>query len=89
MFAELALGALIVLGIFAAFMIWAVFPLLAFAVCGAAYGLIRFGVPALGRGAVAFERLAIRAVRRALQPLAAWALQDGAPAYATETRRRR
>lgn len=79
--AELALGALIILGIFAAFMVWAVFPLLSFAICGAAYGLIRNGAPALGRGALAFERGAIRAVRRGLHPLAVWALREPAPAY--------
>lgn len=81
--AELALGALIVLGIFAAFMVWAVFPLLSFAVCSAAYGLIRHGAPALGRGAMAFERGMIHVLRQALRPLAVWALREPARVYAS------
>jgi hypothetical protein len=82
---ELAGGALIVLGIFAAFMVWAIFPLLPFLIAGAIYGAVRYGVPAVARGAVAVEHGAARAVRWALHPLATWALHEPAP---VQSRRR-
>jgi hypothetical protein len=82
---ELAGGALIVLGIFAAFMVWAIFPLLPFIIAGAIYGAVRYGVPAIARAAVAVEHGAARAVRWALHPLATWALHEPAT---VQTRRR-
>jgi hypothetical protein len=78
----LASGALIILGIFAAFMVWAVFPLIPFLVTGACYGAIRHGAPAVARGAVAVECAVIRGLRRALRPLATWALHEPAPVQA-------
>jgi hypothetical protein len=77
---ELAGGALIVLGVFAAFMVWAVFPLIPFALMGVAYATVRYGVPALARGAVVAERSAVQAVRWTLFPLAVWALRAPMPA---------
>jgi hypothetical protein len=71
---------LIILGIFAAFMIWAIFPLLPFIILGAAYGTVRYGLPALGRLAVTVEEGAVAAVRWVLFPVATWAL--GKPARA-------
>lgn len=82
---ELASGALIVLGIFAAFMVWAVFPLLPFVITGAIYAMARYGVPALARGAVAAEQAVVGAVRWSLRPLAVWALNEPVP---VEARRR-
>jgi hypothetical protein len=79
---ELAGGALIVLGIFAAFMVWAVFPLLPFVITGAIYAAIRYGAPALARGAVVVEHAVVGAVRGALRPLATWALHEPAPVQA-------
>lgn len=78
---EFASGALIILGIFAAFMVWAIFPILPFFLMGAIYAAGRYGVPALGRAAVAAEDAALAGIRWALHPLAVWALQ-GAPAVA-------
>jgi hypothetical protein len=74
-------GALVVFGIFAAFMVWAIFPLLPFLVMGAIYATVRHGVPALGRAAVAVERGAVAAVRWVLHPVAVWALRGREPAY--------
>lgn len=82
---ELAIGALIVLGVFAAFMVWAVFPLLPFVLTGAAYFAVRHGVPALARGMAAAEHAVVGAVRWSLRPLAIWALHEPAP---IQTRRR-
>lgn len=79
---ELAGGALIVLGIFAAFMVWAVFPLLPFVITGAIYAAVRYGVPALTRGAVVAEHAVVGAARRALRPLATWAMHEPAPVQA-------
>lgn len=79
---ELAGGALIVLGIFAAFMVWAVFPLLPFVITGAIYAAVRYGAPALARGAVVAEHAVVGAVRLALRPLATWALHEPAPVQA-------
>jgi hypothetical protein len=79
---ELAGGALIVLGIFAAFMVWAIFPLLPFIIAGVFYGAVRYGVPALARGAVVAEHAVVGAVRRALRPVATWALHEPAPVQA-------
>ena len=77
---ELAGGMLVILGIFAAFMVWAIFPLLPFIILGAAYGTVRYGVPALARLAVTVEEGAVAAVRWVLFPVATWAL--GKPAQA-------
>lgn len=82
---ELASGALIVLGIFAAFMVWAVFPLLPFVITGVIYAAVRYGVPALARGAVLAEHAVVGAVRLALRPVATWALHEPA---AVQARRR-
>lgn len=79
---ELASGVLIVLGIFAAFMVWAVFPLLPFVITGAIYAFFRYGLPALARGAVLAEQAAVGGVRRALRPVASWALHEPAPVHA-------
>jgi hypothetical protein len=76
----LAGGALIVLGIFTAFMVWAVFPLIPFALIGAAYATVRYGAPAVARAAVVVEEQAVQAVRWALQPVAVWALRGPMPA---------
>ena len=77
---ELAGGMLIILGIFAAFMVWAIFPILPFIILGAAYGTVRFCVPALARLAVRAEEGAVAAVRWALFPVAVWALGKRAEA---------
>lgn len=79
---ELASGTLIVLGIFAAFMVWAVFPLLPFVITGVIYAVVRYGVPALARGAVLAEHTVVGAVRLALRPVATWALHEPAPVQA-------
>lgn len=84
---EMAGGALIALAIFIAFMGWALLPLIPFALTGAAYAAIRYGVPALGRMAVAFEHAVTLAVRRALQPVAVWALAEPEAARAAARRR--
>ncbi|UCF21303.1 MAG: hypothetical protein JSU87_07965 [Gemmatimonadota bacterium] len=76
---DLAGGALIVLGIFTAFMIWAIFPLVPFLLMGAVYAFGRHGVPALARAALAVEAGAINAVRWILHPLAVWALSGSQP----------
>lgn len=75
-------GALAILAIFAAFMLWAIFPLMPFILMGAVYALVRYGVPALGRAAVAVERGTITAVRWLLHPMAVWALRGPEPATA-------
>jgi hypothetical protein len=85
----LVAGAAVILGIFAAFMIWATFPLLSFAIFGGLYGAIRYGVPALGRAAVKVEGWAVNAVRLALFPVAVWTLRGAQPAGAIQTGRRR
>ncbi len=77
---ELAGGALIVLGIFIAFMGWAVLPLIPFAIMGAVYATLRYGVPAVAHAAVVVEQKSVQAVRWALAPVAIWALQS--PAHA-------
>ncbi len=74
-FLDLIGGALAILGIFAAFMLWAIFPLMPFILMGAAYALVRYGLPALGRGAVALEHATIAGVRWILHPVAVWALR--------------
>jgi hypothetical protein len=81
-FFDLIGGALAILGIFAAFMLWAIFPLMPFIILGAIYALIRYGMPALGRGAVALEHAVIATVRSTLRPVAVWALRDAEPAVA-------
>jgi hypothetical protein len=73
---EFASGALIILGIFAAFMVWAIFPILPFFLMGAIYAAGRYGLPALGRAAVAAEDAALAGIRRVLQPVAVWVLQS-------------
>lgn len=80
-FLEMAGGALIVLGIFTAFMVWVVFPLLPFAIAGMAYAMVRYGVPAVARAAVAAEHGVVQAVRWALFPVAVWALRGPQLAY--------
>ena len=45
-------------------------PMEVFIIAGAMYGAVRYGVPAVARGAVAVEHGAARAVRWALHPLA-------------------
>jgi len=77
---ELAGGVLVILSIFAAFMIWAIFPLMPFLLIGAAYGAVRYGVPALGRAAVAVEHGVSAGLRWVLHPLAVWALRGAEPA---------
>ena len=79
-FLDLIGGALAILAIFAAFMLWAIFPLMPFILMGAVYALIRYGVPALGRAAVAVEHATIAAVRWVLHPVAVWALRGPEPA---------
>lgn len=81
-FFDLIGGALAILAIFAAFMVWAIFPLMPFIIFGAIYALIRYGMPALGRAAVALERGAIAAVRSILHPVAVWTLRGAEPAVA-------
>jgi hypothetical protein len=77
---ELAGGALIVLGIFIAFMGWALLPLIPFAIMGAAYAAVRHGVPAVAHAAVVVEESTVQAIRWALAPVAIWALR--APMHA-------
>lgn len=79
---DLASGALIVLGIFAAFMVWAVFPLVPFFLIGAVYAGFRHGLPALGRAAVAVEHGTVQAIRWALFPVAVWAIRGPVPVHA-------
>jgi hypothetical protein len=81
-FFDLIGGALAILGIFAAFMVWAIFPLMPFIIFGAIYALIRYGMPALGRAAVALERGVIATVRSTLRPVAVWTLHGAEPAVA-------
>jgi hypothetical protein len=78
---EIAGGALIVLGIFAAFMVWAVFPLIPFAIIGGAYATIRYGVPALGRSALLAVQAVAWGVRWLLTPVAVWTLRGAQTAY--------
>lgn len=84
---EMAGGTLIVLAIFIAFMGWALLPLLSFALIGAVYAAFRYGVPALGRAAVALEHTVILALRTALRPVAVWALAEPEPVQAGARRR--
>ena len=87
---EVAGGALIVLGIFAAFMLWAVLPLVPFAIIGGVYAMIRFGIPALGRSAALAAQGIAYGVRWLLTPVAVWTLRAATPAYQYGgTRRRR
>ena len=78
---ELAGGALIVMGIFGAFMIWAVLPLIPFAIIGAAYATVRYGIPAAGRSLVYAAQGVVWGIRWLLTPVAVWALRDVQPAY--------
>ncbi|HSG81795.1 MAG TPA: hypothetical protein VLC48_06085 [Gemmatimonadota bacterium] len=78
---EIAGGALIVLGVFAAFMVWAVLPLISFAIIGGAYATIRYGIPALGRSAVYAAQGIAWGVRWMLTPVAVWTLRGAQPAY--------
>ena len=78
---ELAGGALIVLGIFIAFMVWAVFALLPFAIMGIVYATVRYGVPALARSAAYAADGVVEVVRWVLTPVAVWALRGPQPAY--------
>ncbi|UCC73616.1 MAG: hypothetical protein JSV86_03370 [Gemmatimonadota bacterium] len=75
-------GAFAILGIFVAFMVWAIFPLMPFILMGLVYALVRYGVPALGRAAVAAEQRTVAAVRWLLHPVAVWALRGPEPAVA-------
>jgi hypothetical protein len=75
-------GATAILGIFTAFMLWAVFPLMPFILMGAIYALVRYGAPAMGRAAVAVEHATLAAVRWVLHPVAVWALRSPEPAVA-------
>jgi len=77
---ELAGGTLIVFGIFIAFMGWAVLPLIPFAIAGAAYAMLRYGVPAVAHAAVVVEKKAVQAARFVLYPVAVWALRAPMPA---------
>lgn len=79
---DLASGALIILGIFAAFMTWAIFPILPFLLMGAVYSGVRYGVPAMYRAGAVVEDAAIQSVRWVLYPLAIWTLKRTAPVYA-------
>jgi hypothetical protein len=81
-FFEFIGGALAILAIFAAFMLWAIFPLMPFILMGAVYALIRYGVPALGRAALAVEYGTVAGVRWILHPVAVWALRGPEPATA-------
>ncbi|MGD2216929.1 MAG: hypothetical protein PVJ64_09235 [Gemmatimonadales bacterium] len=81
-FLDLIVGGLTILGIFAAFMLWAVFPLMPFILMGAVYALVRYGLPALGRLGLAVEHGTIAAVRWLLHPIAVWALRAPEPAAA-------
>jgi hypothetical protein len=81
-FLDLVGGALAILGIFAAFMLWAIFPLMPFILMGALYALVRHGLPATMRAAVAVEHRTLAAVRWVLHPVAVWALRGPEPAAA-------
>jgi len=81
-FLDLIGGALVIVGIFSAFMLWAIFPLMPFILMGAVYALVRYGVPALGRAAVVVEHATIAGVRWILHPVAVWALHGAEPAVA-------
>lgn len=85
---DLVGGALVILGIFVAFMVWAIFPLLPFLLIGAVYAAVRYGVPALGRSALAVEQGVIRSLRRVLYPVALWALREPLPALTKRSERR-
>lgn len=84
---DLAAGALIVVGIFAAFMIWCIFPILPFVLMGALYALVRRGLPAFERVTFAAGRATAGAVRRALTPVALWVLEPAAAALQKEVGR--
>jgi hypothetical protein len=86
---DLVAGVGIILGIFVAFMIWATFPLLSFALIGAAYAATRYGLPALGRAAVRVEDRAVAGLRRVLTPVAVWTLRGVTPAAVPGTAGRR
>ncbi|KPK81298.1 MAG: hypothetical protein AMS25_06915 [Gemmatimonas sp. SM23_52] len=86
---DLAGGALVILGIFGAFMVWAIFPLLPFLLIGAVYAGVRHGVPAAGRAALAVEEAVVRGIRWGLHPLALWALREARATSAEQGRRRR
>lgn len=81
-FLELFGGALAILGIFCAFMVWAIFPLMPFILMGAIYAFGRYGLPALGRTALAVEHAVMAGVRWILHPVAVWALRGPEPAAA-------
>lgn len=77
---DLAAGALIVVGIYAAFMIWLLLPILPFLVIGGLYVAARYGLPAFERLVVTAGRRALEASKNAAIPLALWILRP--PAYA-------
>ena len=79
--AEIAGGALMVLGVFSAFMLWAVFPLVPFAIMGVAYAAIRYGLPAMARSLVYAGHGVVEVARWAVTPVAIWALRGAEPAY--------
>jgi hypothetical protein len=78
---ELAGGALIVMSVFGAFMVWAVFPLVPFAIIGAAYLGLRYGIPAAVRSLVYAAQGVVWGIRWMLTPVAVWALRGAQPAY--------
>jgi hypothetical protein len=78
---EIAGGALMVLGVFSAFMLWAVFPLVPFAIIGVAYAAIRYGIPAVARSLVFAGQGVVEVARWALTPIAVWTLRGPEPAY--------
>jgi hypothetical protein len=73
-FVEFAIGLAIFVGIFVAFMAWAVLPLAPFLLIGAVYAGVRHGVPALARGLAWAGRELAAGVRWVLRPVAHWAL---------------
>ncbi len=78
---ELAGGALIVVGIFGALMVWAVLPLIPLAIIGAAYATVRYGIPAAGRSLAYAAQGVVWGIRWLLTPVAVWALRSEQPAY--------
>lgn len=85
---DLAAGALIVLGIFAAFMVWLVFPILGYLLVGATYATARHAVPAFERVSLAALGGVVQSLRRAATPLALWILREASPVYGRVQRRR-
>lgn len=85
---DLVGGAVVILGIFGAFMVWAIFPLLPFLLIGAVYAAVRYGVPALGRSALAVEQGVMRGARWVLYPVALWALREPQLALTKRSKRR-